>query len=99
CDKETAVLYRDNDSALPLMDLLERSGAPYRCRQVDSGFFTHRVVRDVTNIIRLAQDPWNGELFLDLYYKLGAGISRAAAQEAVNRCSPTGETLLEYLAG
>ena len=99
CDQETAVLYRDNDSALPLMDLLERSGTPYRCRQVDSGFFTHRVVRDVTNIIRLAQDPWNGELFLDLYYKLGAGISRAAAQEAVSQCSPTGETLLEYLAG
>ena len=99
CEKETAVLYRDNDSALPLMDLLERAGTPYRCRQVDSGFFTHRVVRDVTNIIRLAQNPWNGELFLDLYYKLGAGISRAAAQEAVNQCSPTGETLLEYLAG
>nr|WP_317325852.1 ATP-dependent helicase [uncultured Flavonifractor sp.] len=99
CEQETAVLYRDNDSALPLIDLLERSGTPYRCRQVDSGFFTHRVVRDVTNIIRLAQNPWNGDLFLDLYYKLGAGISRAAAQEAVRFCSPTGETLLEYLAG
>ncbi len=99
CDRETAVLYRDNDSALPLMDLLERAGTPYRCRQVDSGFFTHRVVRDVTNLIRLAQNPWDGELFLELYYKLGAGISRAAAQEAVSQCSPTGETLLEYLAG
>ena len=99
CEQETAVLYRDNDSALPLIDLLERSGTPYRCRQVDSGFFTHRVVRDMTNIIRLAQNPWNRDLFLDLYYKLGAGISRAAAQEAVRFCSPAGETLLEYLAG
>ena len=97
CDQETAVLYRDNDSALPLMDLLERSGTPYRCRQVDSGFFTHRVVRDVTNIIRLAQNPWNGDLFLDLYYKLGAGITRLAAVEAVNRCEGEGVTILEYL--
>ena len=39
------------------------------------------------------------QMFLDLYYKLGAGISRAAAQEAVRQCSPAGGTLLEYLAG
>ena len=35
---ETAVLYRDNDSALPSIDLLERAGTPYRCRQVESAF-------------------------------------------------------------
>lgn len=99
CTRETAVLYRDNDSALPLIDLLERSGIPYRCRQVDSGFFTHRIVRDITNVIRLAQDPRDGALFLELYYKLGAGVSKVAAEEAVRRCTPEGPTLLELLAG
>ncbi|MFR6186817.1 MAG: ATP-dependent helicase [Lawsonibacter sp.] len=64
CDRETAVLYRDNDSALPLIDLLERAGTPYRCRQVESAFFTSRVVRDVTDVIRFALDPWDGERFL-----------------------------------
>ena len=61
CKEETAILYRDNDSALPLIDLLERQGIPYRCRQVDSGFFTHWVVRDIVDILTLAQDPWDGD--------------------------------------
>lgn len=92
-----AILYRDNDSAIPLIDLFQRQQIPYRCRQVDCGFFTHRVVRDICNIIRFATQPCNGELFLDLYYKLGAGVTRLAAVEAVNRCEGEGSTILEYL--
>ena len=92
-----AILYRDNDSVIPLIDLFQRQQIPYRCRQVDCGFFTHRVVRDICNIIRFAAQPCNGELFLDLYYKLGAGITRLAAVEAVNRCEGEGATILEYL--
>ncbi len=97
CDRETAVLYRDNDSALPLIDLLERAGTPYRCRQVESAFFTSRVVRDVTDVIRFALDPWDGERFLRLYYKLGAGISRSLAQEAADRADQERETILAYI--
>ena len=98
CNTETAVLYRDNDSALPLMDLLERAGIPYRCRQVESLFFTNRVVRDIADIIRFAQEPGNADYFLNIYYKLGAGISRALAREAVARSGGAGETILEYIA-
>lgn len=93
-----AILYRDNDSAIPLIDLFQRQQIPYRCRQVDCGFFTHRVVRDICNIIRFATQPCNGALFLDLYYKLGAGITRLAAVEAASRCTGEGSTILEYLA-
>lgn len=93
-----AILYRDNDSAIPLIDLFQRQQIPYRCRQVDCGFFTHRVVRDICNIIRFATQPCNGDLFLDLYYKLGAGITRLAAVEAASRCTGEGITILEYLA-
>lgn len=97
CQVETAVLYRDNDSALPLLDLLDRKGIPYRCRQVESMFFTNRVVRDLTDIIRFARNPGNGELFMNIYYKLGAGISRSLAQEAT-WAGREGETILNYLA-
>jgi len=83
CSAETAVLYRDNDCALPLIDLLARRSLPYRCRQPDGSFFTHRVVRDVVDIIHFAVDPCNTEIFLRIYYKMGAGISKAAAQNAV----------------
>lgn len=98
CTTETAVLYRDNDSALPLIDQMDRQGIPYRCRQVESLFFTNRVVRDITDIIRFAQDPTDGTLFETLYYKLGAGISKALAREAIAWAQREGETLLGYIA-
>ena len=99
CEQETAVLYRDNDSALPLIDLLDRSHIPYRCRQVESLFFSNRVVRDITDIIRFAMAPDDGDRFMEIYYKLGAGISKSAAMEAVNRAEREGMDILDYIAG
>lgn len=96
CQEETAVLYRDNESALPLIDLLARKGISYRCRQVDSAFFTNRVVQDISNIIRFAQDPQSSALFLNIYYKLGAGIRKKDAEEAATQKGKG--TILERLA-
>lgn len=67
---ETAVLYRDNECAIPLIDLLERKNIPYRMRNADLSFFTNRTVLDVQNIIRFAMDPKDTELFMQIYYRL-----------------------------
>ena len=67
---ETAVLYRDNECAIPLIDLLERKNIPYRMRNADLSFFTHRTVLDVQNSIRFAMDPKDTELFMQIYYRL-----------------------------
>ena len=77
---QVAVLYRDHECALPLIDLLERNGVPYRMRNADIGFFTNRVVLDICNIIRLAENPMNSELFMQLYYKLGTYLRKQDAQ-------------------
>lgn len=83
CTTETAVLYREHECALPLIDLLERKGIPYRMRNVELTFFTHRVVQDISNIIRLAANPADTELFLQVYYKFNTYIRRQLAQEIV----------------
>ncbi len=80
CDKQTAVLYRDNECALPLIDLLERNGIDYRMRQMEMTFFSHRIVLDLTCVLRLAINPYDTEAFLQVYYKLGTYIKRADAQ-------------------
>lgn len=97
CRTETAVLYRDNDSALPVIDLLNRRGIGYRCRQADSGFFTNRTVRDVADIIRFARGGTDGDIFLRIYYKFSSGISRAAAEKAAALSLRTGEPILPVL--
>lgn len=77
---QIAILYRDHECALPLIDLLERNGVPYKMRNADIGFFTNRVVLDICNIIRLAENPMNSELFMQLYYKLGTYLRKQDAQ-------------------
>ena len=97
CDGQTAVLYRNNDSALPLIDLMERQGLPFRCRQMDDTFFTHRLVADLLDIIAFANDRRNTEAFLRIYYKIGCGITKKAAEYACEACQHSGKTVLEEL--
>ena len=77
CEESTAVLYRNNDSALPLIDLLEQKGVPYTCRQREGFFFTSPLVRDITDMLEFAFDDGNKDLFLKFYYKLDLKLKKA----------------------
>lgn len=99
CRHETAVLYRNNDSCLPLIDLLERSGIPYRCRNFDGTFFSHRMVLDFAAFIRLAQNPLDEDAFLRIFYKMDCCISRRSALLARDRSRTSGRPILEELSG
>ncbi|MCR5137258.1 MAG: ATP-dependent helicase [Oscillospiraceae bacterium] len=90
-NRETAVLFRNNDSALPLIDRFEAMGLPYNCRNFEDVFFSHRVVSDILDIIRFASEQDSIELFLKLYYKLGAGISKKDALWAVSESRQSGK--------
>lgn len=80
CRNQTAVLYRDNESVIPLVDMLERGNIPYRIRNAELSFFTHRVVMDVQNIMRFAADMQDADLFEQIYYKISTYLTRQAAR-------------------
>lgn len=94
CQFQTAVLYRDNESALPLVDLLEREGTPYRMRSGDLTFFSHRIVLDIQNIIRYALNPYDTELFMQIYYKVNLYINK---QNAMKFCAISEEKEISVL--
>ena len=98
--EETAVLYRNNESMLPLIDLLDRENVPYRVRQADLTFFTHRIVADITDILRFALNPRDTEIFQRIYYKLSTYLSRDTASEvcdlAKKRSIPVLSAALRY---
>lgn len=83
CEGQTAVLYRNNESILPLVDLLERMEIPYKIRNMEMTFFTHRIVQDIRNMIGFAMNPKDTEIFLQIYYKLGTYLNK---QEAACIC-------------
>ena len=96
--EETAVLYRNNDSAIPFIDLLERNGILYNLKKTEDLFFTNRVVRDMANIVRFAYDPYDEQAFMNIYYKFSLPISKQAAQNACRQSRESGKPILEELA-
>ena len=96
CRSSTAVLYRNNDSALPLIDLLERKNVPYSCRQRDSLFFSSPTVRDLSDILLFALHPQDRERFLHFYYKLGFKLKRTTLEKILAK-APVDQPVLDVL--
>jgi len=82
-NRKTAVLYRDNESVLPLVDLLEREGVPYNIKNADMAFFTNRVVIDIVNMLRFAFVPMDEEIFMKIYFKFQTYLSK---KDAIEMC-------------
>lgn len=82
CNVDTAVLYRDNESIIPVVDMLERSGIDYKIKNADLTFFNHKIVTDIKNIIRFAENPNDTEIFMQIYFKIGTYLSKMGAIEA-----------------
>ncbi|MBQ7470784.1 MAG: ATP-dependent helicase [Pseudobutyrivibrio sp.] len=80
---QTAILYRDNESILPLVDLLERQSLPYTIKNVDMAFFTNKVVLDILNILQFAFVPMDEEIFMKIYFKFQSYLSK---QNAIDMC-------------
>ncbi len=80
CERETAVLYRDNESAVPLIDILDRRRISFRIKSVDMSFFTSRVVTDITNIMKFALDPYDTDLFMRVYFKCQTYLKKSQAE-------------------
>ncbi len=91
CEVETAVLFRNHESALPIIDLCERRGVPYGCKAVEQTFFTNKIVRDVADIFALAARPDDADTFLRCYFKFGVPVTRAQALYAAGQARQYGQ--------
>ncbi len=72
---QTAILYRNNTSAIPLIDAFDRAGIPFYMKDSSIRFFTHWVVEDVLNFMRLAYNTKNTTIFEKLYRKMNGYIT------------------------
>ena len=78
-----------------VVDLLERNNVPYRIRNAEVGFFTHRTVMDISNIIKLAYDPRDVDAFMAVYYKLGLYLNKETASLVCDLSRRLGLPVLE----
>jgi DNA helicase-2/ATP-dependent DNA helicase PcrA len=94
--KEIAVLYRNNESAIPLVDLLDEAGIAYQIKEHSPQFFGHFLIKDIRLFHQFADNPGDLDLFTQVYYKMDAAISR----DTINQLGPqlkTGENVFDAL--
>jgi len=80
--QDTAVIYRDNDSAIPLIDLFDRNGIPYRCPKRDFRFFSNKIVIDIVAFMKLQQNPKDIDSFQRICYKAGFYFDKKTVEYA-----------------
>ncbi len=74
--EKVAVLYRNNLSALGLMNFLEKNNTEFYMRDVKLKFFNHWLIKDIFNFLELSQDNTNVEIFEQIFYKMKGYVSR-----------------------
>lgn len=81
---QIALLYRNNDSAIPLIDLFDKNNINYKIKEIDSLFFSNPTILDIINIINFSFDFSNYEIFEQIYYKLNIIIKKSILEEAIH---------------
>lgn len=94
---DTAVIYRDNDSAIPLIDLFSKNNIPYRCPKKEFRFFTNKIVLDVVAFMKLQQNLRDVESFRRICYKSDFYLDKKTVEFACNNVARRGVTFLETL--
>ena len=72
----SAILYRNNISAIGIIEYLERNNIPFNMRDIRIKFFNHWVVQDILNFFTLAKNTSNIESFEKIYFKMKGFISK-----------------------
>jgi len=67
--KEYAILYRNNISAVAIMDKLHKSNIPFYIKDEVTSLSNNYIVKDIINFVKVAMDPYDLEAFKRVYYK------------------------------
>lgn len=84
-DKGTvAILFRNNISMVGLMDFLDDKGFKFYAGGDGSDFYKSHILRDIIDILELAQDSTNINCYRNIYYKLNSYLKKQFLVEIEN---------------
>lgn len=70
-NKTLAIIYRNNESAIPLVDLMYQNNINFYIKEHKITYFSSFVVKDIIAYINLSLNPCDIESFKQIYYKIG----------------------------
>lgn len=72
----SAILYRNNISAIGIIEYLDRDDLPFYMRDNKMNFFNHWIINDILCFFKLAQNPTDIKAFESIYFKMKGFISK-----------------------
>lgn len=96
---EVAVLYRNNSSSIALMNQFDRAGIPFYMKDADQRFFSHWVVEDVLNFMRMTFTDKRADILEKIHLKLNGYISKQqmAALKRIDNNESVFDNLLRHV--
>lgn len=96
---EVAVLYRNNSSSIALMNEFDRAGIPFYMKDADNRFFSHWVVGDILNFMRMTFTDKRPDLLEQIHLKFNGYISKQqmAALKQIDNNESVFDNLLNYV--
>lgn len=97
--EEVAILYRNNSSSIALMNELDRAGIPFYMKDADNRFFSHWVVEDILNFMRMTYTDKRPDILEKIHMKVNGYITKQqmAAVMEINNGESVFDTLLQYV--
>lgn len=92
---EVAILYRNNHSAILLVNKLLEERIPFYMKDVELKFFRHWIVEDILNIMRLSYIDSRVDILEKVYTKIGAYIKKSQIKQLQNH--PSKESVFDRL--
>ena len=82
--KDVAILFRNNSSSTMFVSELHRRGIPFYMKDADDKFFSHWIVEDVLNFMRLSFNTERKDIFVKVIMKMNLFVSRAMVTKFEN---------------
>jgi DNA helicase-2/ATP-dependent DNA helicase PcrA len=96
---EVAVLYRNHSSSISLMNEFDRAGIPFYMKDADNRFFSHWVVEDVLNFMRMTFTDKRPDILEKIHLKMNGYISKQqmAAVKEIDNNESVFDNLIQYV--
>lgn len=96
---EVAVLYRNNSSSINLMNQFDRAGIPFYMRDSDNRFFSHWVVGDILNFMRMTFTDKRPDILEKIHTKFNGYITKTqmVALKEIDNQESVFDNLLNYV--
>lgn len=91
----SAVLYRNNASSIAVIQALDQAGIPFYIRDRDNRFFSHWVVEDILNFMRMTFTDKRADLLSKIHLKMNGYISKQQMAELLH--IDNGESVFDNL--